>query len=211
MARQAQIKPGTIQWMWRWTVLQTRKRLIQPMFLGRHSPEYIARGTGVGLLIAMTPTVGIQIAMVLGVWALTRRWAVRWDFNPAVACAWTFISNVATVPPIYYVFVLTGWLMMGHWENFKGFDAFSRSLEGTGGAGQEGMEAFWAQMVALMDTFGWPMLVGCLPWAVVSGWLGYVLTLRFLRRRQARRQAERALASPAPASVPGDAPPVQGS
>jgi uncharacterized protein (DUF2062 family) len=35
------------------------------------------------------------------------------------------------------------------------------------------------------------MLVGSIPWAIGGGWLGYVLGLRYARRRRARRLERR--------------------
>ncbi|MBF0370060.1 MAG: DUF2062 domain-containing protein [Magnetococcales bacterium] len=181
----------SLSWGWRWLVVQTKRRLIRPMLRGQHPPEYTARGTGVGLFLSLTPTVGFQIPMVLGIWMLTKRWIHRWDFNPAVACAWTLISNVVTLPPLYYLFTVTGRMIMGRWEKLRGFETFSQRLEKTTETGQQGLDALWAQLVGLMETFGWPMLVGSLPWAIVGGGVGYWLTLRFLERHRSRMDNKR--------------------
>ncbi len=173
-------------WGWRWLAVQARYRLIRPMIRSRHPSEYTARGTAVGLFVALTPTVGVQIPMVLGVWVLTKRWIRAWDFNPAVACAWTLISNVVTVPPLYYLFTVTGRIFLGRWEKLRGFETFSQKLEGTAQTGPQGLATLWTQLVGLMETFGWPMLVGSIPWAVAGAGVGYHLTRRFLRQRQDR-------------------------
>ena len=31
-----------------------------------------------------------------------------------------------------------------------------------------------------------PLVVGCLPYATLGGWLGYVMSLKFIRRRRER-------------------------
>ena len=38
-----------------------RLRLVVPLKRSVHSPEHIARGVGIGMFWAMTPTVGIQM------------------------------------------------------------------------------------------------------------------------------------------------------
>lgn len=48
------------------------RRLIAPLVRGKHPPEYTARGTAVGLLIAFTPTLGVQMELVFLLWVIIR-------------------------------------------------------------------------------------------------------------------------------------------
>ncbi len=156
-----------------------------------HTPEYLARGSFVGLFIAFTPTVGFQIVMVLAVWAAVRALRPAWTFSPTLAVAWTFTSNVVTVPPIYYAFYVTGRLALGRWSEARGFDAFVAQFENAMGSGGGWLTAMWRDLIGLFDVFGTPMIVGCVPWAILFGVIGYVWTARFVTRRRGVRAARR--------------------
>lgn len=151
-----------------------------------HPPEFTARAVAVGMVWAFTPLVGIQMYCVLMTW-LAMRWHKGLDFNPVMAFAWTWISNVVTMIPMYYVFYLTGQVMLGRWSDLTGYDAFVEiwqeviNAEGT----------LWDTTVTLVSMIaeeqGLAMAVGCLPYAAFFGWFGYVYALKVIRRRRARR------------------------
>lgn len=164
-----------------------RMRILRPMLRHGHPPEHAARGSAVGLFVAMTPTVGIQIAMVVALWAVVR-WAKRdWDFNVVIAAGWTLITNVFTAPPIYFLFVQTGRLMLGRWDEVADYATFFSRLRHAEAGDVGWVQAIWSDAVFLFDTFGLPMVVGCLPWAVISAWLGYRWTQKLIQVRRARR------------------------
>ena len=77
-----------------------RYRFVVPIKRSRHPPSYTARGVAVGLFWALTPTVGVQMAMVLLSWIVLRRINPRWDFNVIHAMDWTWVTNFATVLPV---------------------------------------------------------------------------------------------------------------
>ena len=166
-------------------------RIVIPLKRSRHGPEYTARGTLVGLIWAFTPTVGIQMALVLGTWAVTRR-LFRWDFNVFVAMGWTWVTNVVTLIPVYYVMFVTGQLMMGHWEDLAGYGSFQALWRGSFQAGDGGMLDWMAvYFSAVIRDWGLPMLVGSVPWALALGWIGYMWSLRFVIRHRAARESRR--------------------
>jgi uncharacterized protein (DUF2062 family) len=168
-----------------------RHRLVIPVLRARHPPAYTARGVSVGLALAMTPTVGVQMPMVFLAWlAVKRFWRDR-DFSLLVALAWTWFSNLLTVPPLYYLFLVTGRLMLGRWDHVKDYQTFMAKLDGALNVEGGWLETLWRYVHNLFEQFGLPMFVGCLPWAILSGWIGYVWTLRYLRRRAARRALRR--------------------
>ena len=76
-------------------------KLIAPLRRSRHTPEYTARGVLVGLLVALTPTVGVQMPIVFGIWLALRKMYPGWDFNVVVALAWTWVTNAVTAPFVY--------------------------------------------------------------------------------------------------------------
>ncbi|MGY8991135.1 MAG: DUF2062 domain-containing protein, partial [Rhodospirillales bacterium] len=98
-----------------------RYRLLIPLKRSAHSPEYTARGVMVGMVWAMTPTVGIQMGLVFGTWLFTRKF-FKWDFSLINGMAWTWTTNVFTLIPIYYTFYITGQLMMGRFDDLSGYD-----------------------------------------------------------------------------------------
>jgi uncharacterized protein len=161
-----------------------RYRLIIPILRGRNPPAHTARGVLVGLLCAMTPLVGVQMAMVAGVWAVQRVVAPEWRFSVVIAMAWTWITNVFTLPPIYYVFLVTGRLMLGRWEESLGFGDFADKLEEILSLGGGGFTAAWEITLAMVELWGLPMFLGCVPWAILCGWIGYRWSLRFVTRRR---------------------------
>ena len=72
-----------------------RYRLVTPLQRSRHPPGYVARGVSAGLFWAMTPTIGIQMPMVLVHWLMVRK-IPQWDFNLIHAWAWTWVTNFVT-------------------------------------------------------------------------------------------------------------------
>lgn len=171
-----------------------RYRLVLPMLRTRHGPRYTARGVAVGMLVALTPTVGVQMPIVLALWLLVRSLYPRWDFNPLVGAAWTWVTNVLTVPPVYYVFYLTGRAMLGHYQSDFGYARFVADLHAslTGDVGW--FEALWVYTSELFRRFGLPMFVGSVPWALAGAWISYAWSLRFMERRQRQREARRSRA-----------------
>jgi uncharacterized protein (DUF2062 family) len=140
------------------------------------------------------------MALCLATWLITRR-LFRWDFNLIVACAWTWLTNVVTMLPTYYAFYVTGQLILGRFDDLSGYHHFLALWQDNVGAQeQQGTFDWLVYFEQLIVGWGLPMLVGSIPWAAAGGWLGYVWTLRFVRRhreaRQRRHLARRRAARP---------------
>ncbi|MEM7404143.1 MAG: DUF2062 domain-containing protein [Pseudomonadota bacterium] len=165
------------------------RRLIVPLFRGKHAAEYTARGAMFGLAIAFTPLVGVQMPIVLAVWVVVRAMAPRYDFSLVVGLAYTWVSNVFTVPPIYYTFLVTGQLMLGRFDEVGSLSAFVTALDSAAGEADSWLASLWAGTVALFEAFGVPMFVGCVPWMFVMGWVGYKFSLAVITKVRARRAA----------------------
>ncbi len=194
-------------------------RLVIPLKRSHHAPEHTARGVMVGVVVGLTPTVGIQMFIALVVWLIARR-LFRWDFNVVLAAAWTWISNVLTMVPMYYVFYVTGQLMLGHWSDMWGYHTFVGEFQAalhptvvpldpfdyvtdTTGNTLSTLAAYFVK-----DLFG-VMLLGSVPFWPVGGWLAYRWSLGFTNRyraarerRQAQRRAHRAAHKPRPGRTP---------
>lgn len=179
---------------WKQFARLCRYRLIVPIQRSRHPVEYTARGSLVGLAWAMTPLVGIQMYLVLMTWAAVRR-SPRLDFNPIVACAWTWTTNIFTMLPTYYAFYVTGQAMLGRWTDLHGYDAFVAVWQRAFGDDGWGLSSLGLYVKLLAADQGLTMMLGCVPYAAVCGFLGYRWTLGLLRRRAARRNARKPAAA----------------
>ena len=170
-----------------WRLLHLK--LVIPLKRSEHPPEFIARGVLVGMMWAMTPLVGIQMTTVLLTWILCKKF-FKWGFSLPVAIAYTWVTNVLTMWPIYYVFYATGKLMMGD-LNISAFHAFvqaGREAFSTSVSFWEITRAVLVFLKILMEDWGLAMAIGCIPWSVLAGWLSYRWTKRWLVGRQRNKE-----------------------
>jgi uncharacterized protein (DUF2062 family) len=187
-----------------WHRLQrvVRFRLIVPIQRSRHSPEHTARGVMMGLIVACLPVPAGQMAIAFAVWVIARR-LFKWDFSVIQGVAWTWVTNIFTSPPIYYGFFVTGQILLGRWHDLGGYDSFARTFT-TALSGELGaLETLRALGRLVVLEWGLAMWLGAVPWAALSGWLGYRLALRFVvahRHARARRMEMRLARSGRPAS-----------
>lgn len=183
-----------------------RYKLHIPMIRSPHPPEFTARGVMVGMVWAMLPLVGIQMICVFVTWVITRK-LFKWDFSLANGLAWTWITNVFTVIPAYYLFYVTGLYMLGDGEAVGGYDQFANMFRGIG----HGDLGFWQKAMLYTKTLliGWglPLTIGSLPWAISSGIISYYLSLRFVRAYKERRAERMAQAVRPSATTLGGEPP----
>jgi hypothetical protein len=162
-------------------------RLVIPLMRSPHTPEYTARGVMVGLFWAFTPLIGVQMYLVFLSWLVARR-KPDWDFSLLVSLAWTWVTNVFTLIPTYYLFYVTGEILLGRTGTITGYDHFAHAWQAALEA-----EGFIGPIVAYARTIaseqGVPMLVGSIPYAFGMGWLGYRWSLKFIiRLRKARHE-----------------------
>lgn len=164
-----------------------RYRLIVPIARGRHAGLVTARGTAIGLAFGLTPTVGVQMLLIMVFWGVMKWLKPSWRFNLIVALAWTWPTNLVTAPAYYYLCLITGRLMLGE-DISLGFDAFSAHISSVMAQDLTFLESLWVYTVEIVETWGAPMMIGCIPWAILGTWAGYVLTLRFVHRLQAQQR-----------------------
>ncbi len=173
--------------LWHRLARLIRYRLVIPLMRSRHSPEYSARGTAIGLAWAFTPSVGIQMPLVFVTWLAMRRF-FKWDFSLILGLAWTWTTNVFTAVPCYYVFYLTGQILLGHWSDLSGYQRF-RDLWLQAFHGDQSL---WEQLRIMADViildWGLAMWLGSLPWAALMAWLGYRYSLKFIRAYRCARE-----------------------
>lgn len=168
-----------------------RYRLMIPLMRSRHSAQHSARGTAMGIFWSFTPTIGIQMPMVFITWVIARRF-FNWDFNLVLALAWTWVSNIFTALPLYYLFYLTGQIMFGHWQDLTGYESFLVLWQGSFSGDQSLLEQLASLGRVLLLDWGLAMAVGSIPWACGTGILSYRYSLKFVQAYRHTR-AERML------------------
>ncbi len=141
----------------------------------RGSPEEIAWGLALGLFIAMSPTVGLQMAIAVPVATALRG-------NPAAAAAGCWLTNPLTIPFLYGLNYWIGATLLG-------YDATVR-IEGD------------LTLELLLSSGGhvwWSLIVGGLITGLISAVVAYYPTIYMVRagratlaRRREKRRARRA-------------------
>jgi len=141
------------------------------------SSHRIALGAAIGVFIAMTPTVGIQMLLVLALAMLARRW---FRFNKMAALLAVYISNPLTVVPIYWFGYKLGTIYFPGDISRNEFEAIFQ---------YEGLQEWWASFTRLFVDVGVPLVAGSLVMATCCGLATYPIMLRVIRNL---RRAERA-------------------
>lgn len=152
--------------MWR-KVLKTSahpRALLKSVLALDDSPHAIALGVAIGVFVGLTPTVGVQTVLILGVVFLTRRF---FYFNASAAMAATYISNPFTMLPMYYF-----WYKLGTWfvPGSMSFEELSTALQ------FDGLGGWWDSMCALGVEVGAPMFIGALLTAPLGVIIAYPIT-----------------------------------
>jgi len=138
------------------------------------TPHSVALGTAIGMFIGMTPTVGIQMILVMVAAYLTRPF---FSFNRVAALVTVYLSNPLSVVPIYWFDYKVGtWFIAGTATR----EDFEKILH------YDGLAGWWNALCALFVDVGAPLIVGSLIVATVSGCATYPL-MRYLRSNERRR------------------------
>ena len=159
-------------------------RLVIPIQRSRDHKTFLARGVGIGLLIGMTPTVGLQMYLIFCIWLLASK-GFKWRFNLIVAIAWSWLSNPLTMIPFYYVFYLTGRVMLLDMDSDPSFEHFSDGFGAllSADVGNIG-EQFIRWLEQVWAAYGLKVFIGWIPYSLGFGFLGYHLTGRLLKNRK---------------------------
>lgn len=163
-----------------------RFRLVVPLKRSVQDPVVLARGVLVGMMWAFTPLVGIQMTTVFLTWIVAKK-CFKWHFSLPIAIAFTWVTNVFTMIPVYYVFYVTGKIMMGDWTNITGWNKVKTITQETFMGDYSAWESVSLFFKMLLQDWGLAMALGCLPWAVILGWLSYRWSLKFITKWQEKR------------------------
>ncbi|WP_395256149.1 DUF2062 domain-containing protein [Alienimonas sp. DA493] len=112
------------------------------------TPHQIALGVAVGFFWGMTPTVGVQMMLVLAFYYCCKPF---FNFNVKASLVTVYISNPLTMLAIYWFDYEVGTL-------FVSGDLTKAELAGV--LEYEGLADWWETVKDLVLRVGWPMLIG---------------------------------------------------
>ena len=168
-----------------------RERVV-PLLRAKDSPERLALGAAIGTFVGLTPTVGVQMAMVVLIAAIPKL-----KFNVPLACAMVWISNPLTMIPLYYGMYWLGVLLLSRREmHFDKFEMTVQKLIDSVTSGESLLESAWQGLTGMFSIgmhIAVPMWIGGTVLGLISAFPAYVVVLRLIRRRRAAAARKRSL------------------
>lgn len=146
------------------------------------TPHRIALGVAIGIFVTWTPTIGAQMALTVALCLLLRA-------NKFVGVPFVWISNPATIVPIYGPNYVVGCWLLG--EGYKGMEALREAMSLTGGLLEWLGRFWWATRDIIVPLWLGSLIVG-LVLGVISYVAIYLAVINFRRQRQRLREALRA-------------------
>lgn len=154
-----------------------RNRVNQVLHL-EDSPHRLALGFAVGIFVAWTPTIGLQMLL-----AALLTWLCRANKLIAIAVVW--ISNPYTALPIYWFNYLVGyWCVGGEKVNWAWFDTLLTRPEPN-----MGFSAYLSYAYHKMTEVAYPLILGSCLVGIVLALVSYPLILRLFKKRDLRNAA----------------------
>jgi uncharacterized protein (DUF2062 family) len=150
----------------------------------RGSPEAVAGGFGLGIFIALTPTVGAQVLL-----ALTLATLLKLNRVAAVVPVW--ITNPVTIPPL---FTFNYWLGSLIWPGPGVGDVYRRMLKTSANMATLDIWEIRAQIeafVLLGKEIFIPLVIGSILAGGCAGCFGYFTLLRLFAWFSMRREMKR--------------------
>ena len=173
-------------WLQNWQRL-LKKRLLVPLVRSPHPPEYLATGAAIGTMWAMTPLVGIQMWLVSMTWLFYKK-VLKQSFSLPVGLAFTWLTNVFTMVPVYYVFYVTGQMILGNWDSINAYSDLKQKISEMFLPDMSFTEECLKIFELIVKDWGLAMIVGCLPWMVFGYWLANKLTIQFIKNYHILRE-----------------------
>ncbi len=182
------------------------RKIVHRLLQINDTPESIALGAAVGMWLAFTPTVGIQMILMIIIGTVIRA-------NRLAGVIMVYISNPLTLLPIYWSDYYVGAVVLGRELRDRSWfiSTCERFLEQVESAGP------WHASVEFLQTQGeiaWPMAVGGAVIGLVLALPTYPITLRLVRahqRRKLHRQSLQTLRAIRSGAVESDSRRVLGS
>ena len=167
---------------------------VAPLLKAKDSPEHLARGAAIGVFVGLTPTVGVQMAIVVLIAAIPRV-----KFNIPLACAMVWISNPLTMIPLYYGMYWLGVLLLSRREmHFNKFETTVQALIDSIKNGESLLESAWQGLTGMFDIgmhIALPMWIGGTVLGIIAAIPAYIIILHTVRRRRAAAAGKQASAT----------------
>jgi uncharacterized protein (DUF2062 family) len=162
------------------------ERIVARLLTINDTPRAIALGTSIGLFLALTPTVGIQVLLALVICTIVRA-------NRLAAVALVFVSNPVTMLPIYWVdYVLGCWVSGIAPIDHATFDAnWAVVWQRVSDAGM--IEGVMEGARVLLGDIGRPMMIGGSLLGAILALPLYPITRRGVIAHRKRREARHAV------------------
>ena len=162
-------KSKTLKWY------SSPRTLLRYILLIEDTPHSIALGTAVGMFIGMTPTVGIQMIIVIIFAFLVKP---LFTFNRMAALITVYISNPVTMVPIYYMNYKVATVF---YHGDYTIEDFRKILQ------YEDFSGWWRTIVELFVGIGVPLVIGTFIVATLCAAVTYP-TMRWLLKKFHRRR-----------------------
>lgn len=143
------------------------------------TPHSIALGAAIGVFVAFTPTVGVQMLVVLLIAGLTRP---LFRFNRVAALIAVYISNPLTMVPLYWFNYTIGRL---YFPSTMSREEFAEVFQ------YRNFAEWWDAVTLLFVDLGVPLVAGSLIVGGACGIVTYPLMLRLLRRVPSQQPDQR--------------------
>jgi uncharacterized protein (DUF2062 family) len=158
--------------------VKSPREVLRALLMLDDTDHSIALGSAIGIGIGLTPTVGIQMFVVLVVAFFTRK---MFHFNRLAAIAGVYISNPLTMIPMYWFLYKIGGCFV---EADVTREQFAAIFE------YQGFAEWWQTICDLFVGIGWPMMIGTAIVAPIGGVLTYPLMRWLLRWLKPRKPTE---------------------
>ena len=196
----------------RWARL--RRLIMHTVLHADDTPHRLALGAALGTFIAFLPIVGVQSLFALFLAAVLR-------VNKALAVLAVWITNPATVLPIYSACYLLGRFILRRpagESDLQQLKHLVSQLFAADGLSRFATLAFWREVLHIMGQLSAELWVGCAFAGVIGGGIAYIVTrrvvtafrarhTRFRANRRAERKAARELRAARAAAAAGPAKP----
>lgn len=156
----------------KWMAWIDPRHIFRAIFMLDDTPHHIAIGTAVGVFVAMTPTVGVQMLIVLILAGLFKPF---FSFNKVAALIAVYISNPLTTIPIYWFSYKLGTVFV---SGKVTYEQLSEILV------YNNLTEWWHTVTNLLFQMGWPLIIGSLVVATVCSVISYPVMLILARGYQ---------------------------
>jgi len=158
------------------------RRFLAPVLRINDTPRALALGVALGVFIAMTPTVGVQMLLVVVIHTLV-------GANRLAGIVMVYISNPFTLVPIYWLDYVVGSFLLGRELcSYADFSAHVGSV-----ARLAGRWEFWAatkELFSLGGDLAIPTFLGGIVVGLILAVPAYPLMLGAVRRHRRRHGKE---------------------